>query len=108
VPAPRHATGAHVSPDLLHILDRLTPAFVVSDLGELLVQNPSVAVSGDLGAGPARDVLGARRETTARPSPAHRLAMGPLIRTAAGRMAGRMAGGLGRWWAVARVVARVG
>jgi hypothetical protein len=28
VPAPRHATGAHVSPDLLHILDRLTPAFV--------------------------------------------------------------------------------
>jgi hypothetical protein len=26
VPAPRHATGAHVSPDLLHILDRLTPA----------------------------------------------------------------------------------
>jgi transcriptional regulator with XRE-family HTH domain len=49
-PPARHGTDPHVSPGLLHILNRLadTPAFVVSDLDEVLMQNPmSVAVSGD-------------------------------------------------------------
>jgi hypothetical protein len=49
-PPARHRTDAHVSPGLMHVLDRLsdTPAFVISDLGEVLVQNAmSVAVSGD-------------------------------------------------------------
>ncbi|PZS31288.1 MAG: transcriptional regulator [Pseudonocardiales bacterium] len=49
-PPARHGSDSHVSPGLLHILNRLadTPAFVVSDLDEVLVQNPmSVAVSGD-------------------------------------------------------------
>jgi hypothetical protein len=49
-PPVRHVASAHVSPGMLHVLDRLTdaPAFVVGDLGETIVQNPmSVAVSGD-------------------------------------------------------------
>jgi transcriptional regulator with XRE-family HTH domain len=50
-PAPvRHSTGGHVSPGVLYLLDRLvdTPAFVVDDLGTLLVQNRmSKLVSGD-------------------------------------------------------------
>jgi transcriptional regulator with XRE-family HTH domain len=49
-PPIRHSTDSHVSPGLLHVLNRLadTPAFVVSDIGDLLVQNPmSVTVSGD-------------------------------------------------------------
>jgi transcriptional regulator with XRE-family HTH domain len=41
-PPVRHRSAPHVSPGLLHIPDRLTdtPAFVVSDLGEVLLQNP--------------------------------------------------------------------
>jgi hypothetical protein len=49
-PPLRAAVSTHVSPGMLHVLDRLTdtPAFVVGDLGETLVQNPmSIAVSGD-------------------------------------------------------------
>ena len=50
-PAPeRRTTGAHVSPGVLYLLDRLTdtPAFVIDDLGALLVQNRmSTLVSGD-------------------------------------------------------------
>jgi transcriptional regulator with XRE-family HTH domain len=49
-PPPRHVSAAHVSPGMQHVLDRLTdsPAFVVGDLGETIVQNPmSIAVSGD-------------------------------------------------------------
>jgi transcriptional regulator with XRE-family HTH domain len=49
-PPMRNVVSKHVSPGMLHILDRLTdtPAFVVGDLGETLVQNPmSIAVSGD-------------------------------------------------------------
>jgi transcriptional regulator with XRE-family HTH domain len=45
-----HRSNAHVSPGLLHILDHLTDsaAFVVSDLGETLVQNPvAIALNGD-------------------------------------------------------------
>jgi transcriptional regulator with XRE-family HTH domain len=48
-PVRRHA-GTHVSPGLLHVLDRLNdaPAFVVSDIGDVLVQNAmSVAMMGD-------------------------------------------------------------
>jgi transcriptional regulator with XRE-family HTH domain len=50
VPPPRHSSSGHVSAGLLHVLDRLTdtPAFVVSDLDEVLVQNAmSVALTGD-------------------------------------------------------------
>ncbi len=41
-PPVRHSTSPHVSPGLLHVLDRLTdsPAFVVSDIGDIIVQNP--------------------------------------------------------------------
>jgi transcriptional regulator with XRE-family HTH domain len=50
-PAPaRYSTGAHVSLGVLYLLDRLvdTPAMVVDDLGNLLVQNRmSKLVSGD-------------------------------------------------------------
>ena len=56
VPPQRHSTGQHVSPGMLHLLDHLdeTPAFVVSDLNEVLVQNEmSRLVSGDLLALPA-------------------------------------------------------
>jgi uncharacterized protein YdhG (YjbR/CyaY superfamily)/transcriptional regulator with XRE-family HTH domain len=45
-----HRPNAHVSPGLLHVLDHLTDsaAFVVSDLGETLVQNPvAIALHGD-------------------------------------------------------------
>ena len=45
-----HRPNAHVSPGLLHVLDHLTDsaAFVLSDLGETLVQNPvAIALQGD-------------------------------------------------------------
>jgi transcriptional regulator with XRE-family HTH domain len=48
-PAPAPA-AAHVAPALLRVLDRLhdTPALILSDLGETLVQNPmAVALLGD-------------------------------------------------------------
>jgi len=46
---PRDHRSAHVSPALLHVLDRLdTPAQVVDDLGRTLAQNPmAVALNGD-------------------------------------------------------------
>jgi transcriptional regulator with XRE-family HTH domain len=49
-PPTSHRTDAHVSPGLLHVLDRLTdsPAMVVSDLGEVLVQNrAAIALHGE-------------------------------------------------------------
>lgn len=49
-PPPQHRSNTHVSPGLLHVLDHLTDsaAFVVSDLGEILVQNPvAIALQGD-------------------------------------------------------------
>jgi transcriptional regulator with XRE-family HTH domain len=57
-PPPRHLTSTHVSPGLLHLLDRLTdsPAFVVDDLGDVVLQNRmSVAVQGDLASRPGRE-----------------------------------------------------
>jgi hypothetical protein len=48
-PPASHRPNAHVSPGLLHVLDRLTdsPAIVVSDLGEMLVQNRvAIALNG--------------------------------------------------------------
>lgn len=50
-PPMRQVVSTHVSPGMLYLLDRLTdsPAFVVGDLGEAIVQNAmSVAVSGDM------------------------------------------------------------
>jgi transcriptional regulator with XRE-family HTH domain len=50
-PPTRRQADPHTSPGLLHVLNRLadTPAFVVSDIGDVLVQNPmSVALMGDL------------------------------------------------------------
>jgi transcriptional regulator with XRE-family HTH domain len=50
VPPVRHVASSHVSPGLLHVVDRLvdTPAFVVNDLNETVLQNSmSIAVSGD-------------------------------------------------------------
>lgn len=50
-PPLRHVVSPHVPPGLLHVLDRLAdaPAFVVSDLGDVLVQNPmAVALHGDI------------------------------------------------------------
>lgn len=49
-PPASHRPNAHVSPGLLHVLDHLTDsaAFVISDLGETLVQNPvAAALHGD-------------------------------------------------------------
>jgi transcriptional regulator with XRE-family HTH domain len=49
VPPPRYGSSGHVSPGLLHLLDRLTdtPAFVVNDMDLSLVQNAmSIALSG--------------------------------------------------------------
>jgi transcriptional regulator with XRE-family HTH domain len=57
-PPVRHVTSTHVSPGMLHLLDRLTdsPAFVVNDLEEVLVQNAmSVALSGDQSGRSGRD-----------------------------------------------------
>jgi transcriptional regulator with XRE-family HTH domain len=57
-PPVRQMTSAHVSPGMLHLLDRLTdsPAFVVNDLEEVLVQNAmSVALSGDQSGRSGRD-----------------------------------------------------
>ncbi len=58
-PPPRTAPSEHVSPALLRVLDRLedTPAMVVTDLDEVLVQNRmAVALVGDASrhTGPAR------------------------------------------------------
>jgi transcriptional regulator with XRE-family HTH domain len=60
--APARTTRSdHVSPALMRVLDRLdTPAQVVTDLGETLVQNPqAVALLGDQRrfTGPARSML---------------------------------------------------
>ena len=52
-PPPREASGDHISPGMLRILDRLTdtPAEVVTELGETLRQTPlGVAIFGDLAA----------------------------------------------------------
>lgn len=49
-PPSRHVASTHLSPGLLHLLDRLTdcPALVVDDLGAVLHQNAmSIAVTGD-------------------------------------------------------------
>jgi transcriptional regulator with XRE-family HTH domain len=56
-PMPHGPTG-HVGPALLHMLDRMNdiPATVLSDTGEVLVQNPlSVALLGNLSGSQARD-----------------------------------------------------
>lgn len=59
-PLPHGRRSAHVSPGLLRVLDSLeTPALVVSDLGETLVQNPAAAaLLGDQTryVGPARSL----------------------------------------------------
>lgn len=60
-PAVRGDSGEHVGPGLLRILDRLqdTPAEVVTELGETLVQTPAgVALTGDLTrfTGPERSI----------------------------------------------------
>ncbi len=57
-PPVRQVTSAHVSPGMLHVLDRLTdsPAFVVNDLEEVLVQNAmSIALTGDQSGRTGRD-----------------------------------------------------
>jgi transcriptional regulator with XRE-family HTH domain len=57
-PPQRGSSQRHVGPALLHLLGRLddTPAFVVSDLGEILVQNPmSVSLMGNFVSGPTAD-----------------------------------------------------
>jgi transcriptional regulator with XRE-family HTH domain len=49
-PPAQHRSNAHVSPGIMHVLDHLTDsaAMVVSDLGEVLVQNRmSIALVGD-------------------------------------------------------------
>lgn len=61
-PARGSGGGHHVGPGLLRILDRLqdTPAEVVNDLGETLLQTPlGVALVGDLTAfaGPSRSIV---------------------------------------------------
>ena len=56
-PPRREATGTHVGPGLLLVLDRLhdTPALVTTDCGEVLAQNDlSRALSGDVLARPHR------------------------------------------------------
>jgi transcriptional regulator with XRE-family HTH domain len=59
-PAPRARRSEHVNPSLMRVLDRLdTPAQVMSDLGETLVQNElAVALVGDQTrfTGPARSL----------------------------------------------------
>ena len=63
-PPSRHAASAHLSPGLLHLLDRLTdcPAMVTDDLGVVLHQNAmSVAVTGDTSARRGRDRYSAWR-----------------------------------------------
>jgi transcriptional regulator with XRE-family HTH domain len=57
-PPSRRAVPDHVSPGLLHLLDRLTdcPAMVVDDLGVVLAQNTmSVLIAGDATARRGRD-----------------------------------------------------
>jgi len=60
-PPVRGASGEHIGPGLLRILDRLhdTPAEIVTELGETLRQTPlGVALTGDLTgySGPARSI----------------------------------------------------
>lgn len=69
-PPVRHGVDRHVSPGLLLLLDRLhdCPAFVVSDLGETLVQNAmSRALSGDVAVLSGLDRMFAWRWFTAPP-----------------------------------------
>jgi MmyB-like transcription regulator ligand binding domain/Helix-turn-helix domain len=57
-PPIRQVASSHVSPGLLHVLDRLgdSPAFVVNDVEDVLVQNPmSIALSGDHSTRTGRD-----------------------------------------------------
>jgi len=57
-PPSRHGVGPHVSPGVMHLLDRLTDtaAFVTDDLGATLVQNTmSRLVSGDTSRHTGRD-----------------------------------------------------
>ncbi len=57
-PPSRRIASAHLSPGLLHLLDRLTdcPAMVIDDLGIVLGQNAmSVAVTGDTSTRRGRD-----------------------------------------------------
>lgn len=58
---PRGRRSEHVSPALMRVLDRLdTPAQVVSDLGQTLIQNPlAVALLGDQTrfTGPSRSIV---------------------------------------------------
>ena len=57
-PPSRYAATAHLSPGLLHLLDRLTdcPAMVTDDLGVVLHQNAmSIAVTGDTSARRGRE-----------------------------------------------------
>jgi transcriptional regulator with XRE-family HTH domain len=54
-PPTRHQVDPHISPGLMHVLNRLadTAAFVVSDTGDVLVQNPmSMALMGDIASRP--------------------------------------------------------
>jgi hypothetical protein len=63
-PPSRQVASAHLSPGLLHLLDRLTdcPAMVTDDLGVVLRQNAmSVAVTGDMSARHGRDRYSAWR-----------------------------------------------
>jgi hypothetical protein len=97
-PAPaRYSTGTHVSPGVLYLLDRLvdTPAFVVDDLGAVLVQNRmSRLVSGDHTArtGPDRHVvwrwftdLSSRARIPKQDWPAHSRSHVADLRATAGR-----------------------
>ena len=57
-PPARHSTSTHVSAGLLHVLDRLddSPAFVVSDIGDMLVQNEMSRIAmGDRAGPPSRE-----------------------------------------------------
>ncbi|PZS15475.1 MAG: transcriptional regulator [Pseudonocardiales bacterium] len=63
-PPSRQVASAHLSPGLLHLLDRLTdcPAMVVDDLGVVLRQNAmSLAVTGDMSTWRGRDRYSAWR-----------------------------------------------
>lgn len=63
-PPSRHIANTHLSPGLLHLLDRLTdcPALVIDDLGVVLRQNAmSVAVTGDTSSRRGRERFAAWR-----------------------------------------------
>jgi transcriptional regulator with XRE-family HTH domain len=97
-PAPtRYSTGTHVSPGVLYLLDRLvdTPAMVVDDLGNLIVQNRmSKLVSGDRTVDSGRDRNGfwrwftspeARARTPEEDWPSHSRSHVADLRATAGR-----------------------